>query len=194
MNKLRTRIPSILILSILCFLGFLAGALTVAFWQENWLIGEGILNRDFIFEVERVKIDKRAVFFLCLGRRMRAFFLLFLLAFSSVNLLVTFSFFLLSGFCVGSIMEVLAIRFGMQGIAMYFTMVFPQGLFYALGFLVLGCWCLNQEGREGKQINRKMEKVRIIRNKKVVVVSFIMILLGIIVESYINPKIFFFFI
>ena len=53
--------------------------------------------------------------------------------------------------------------------------------------------CL-QEGREGKLNEQKMKKVREIRNKKVVFAAFLLILVGIIMESYINPKIFFFFI
>lgn len=166
----------------------------MVFWQENWLIGEGVLNQDFIYEIEMLKIDKRAAFFLCLGRRIRAFFLLFLLAFSSVNFIVIISFFLLNGFFVGSVVEMFAIQYGIQGIAMYFTIILPQGIFYWIGFCLLGCWCLSQEGREGSLKNQKIEKLRKIRNKRAVVVSFILILLGIIMESYVNPKIFLFFI
>ena len=194
MNKIKAGIPPVLLISFLCILGFVSGVLTIALWQENWLVSGGVLNQDFIYEFERLKIDKRAVFFLCLGRRVRAFFLLFLLAFSSVNFFVTISFFLLSSFYVGSIMELFAIRYGIQGIAMYFTTIFPQGVFYCFGFFVLGLWCLNQEGRAGNLKKQKMEKVRKIRNKKAVFVSFMLILLGIVMESCINPKIFFFFI
>ena len=194
MNKLKAGISPILLISTLSIFGFIAGVLTIALRQQNWFIKEGVLNQDFIYELKRLMIDERAVFFLCLGRRMRAFFLLFLLSFSSVNFWVTLSFFLLSGFCVGSILEVFAVQYGMQGIAMYFTMIFPQGLFYSLGFFILGCWCLNQEGREGHLKNQKLEKVKKIRNKRAVVISMIVTLLGIIMESYINPKIFFFFI
>lgn len=183
-----------MLIGILCIVGFVAGVLTIAFWTDNCFMKEGVLNQDFIYELEKLKVDKRAVFFLCLGRRIRAFFLLFLLAFSSVNLFITISFFLLNSFYIGSIMEVFAIRYGIQGIAMYFTMVFPQGIFYCAGFLILGCWCLNQEGREGSLKNKKVEKVRKIRYKRAIYISFILILLGIIMESYINPKIFFFFL
>ncbi len=194
MKRITKQIPPIVLIVFLCILGFMLGVLTIAFQQENWLVKEGILNQDFIYEFELLKIDKRAVFFLCLGRRIRAFFLLFLLAFSSVNLFVVFSFFVISSFYVGSIVEMFAIRYGMQGIAMYVTMIFPQGIFYCLGFFSLGCWCLRQEGREGKLNEQKMKKVREIRNKKVVFAAFLLILVGIIMESYINPKIFFFFI
>lgn len=194
MKKIRIEIPPIILIVFVVFVGFVAGVLSIALWKENWLISEGILNREFISDIITLKIDKRALFFLCLGKRMRAFFLLFLLSFSSVNLGVNFAFFLLNAFYAGSVVEILTIRYGMQGIAMYFTMVCPQGLCYILGFLILGCWCLKRERIKRSPRERKIQKIRKIENKKEVVVSWLLILVGIIIESYINPTIFFFFI
>ena len=179
---------------ILSALGFFIASLTITMQQENWLIREGILNQEFICETEMLTIDKRALFFLCFGRRIRAFFLLFLLSFSSVNVFINSLFFLGCGIYAGSIVELLAIRYGMQGIGMYFTMVFPQGIFYVLGFGILGCWCLNQERIQSNTKNRKVEKLRNVRSKKAIVMAFVFVLIGIILESYVNPKIFFFFI
>ena len=175
MKKIRIEIPPIILIAFVVFVGFIAGVLSIALWKENWLISEGILNSEFISDITELKIDKRALFFLCLGRRMRAFFLL-------------------SGFFAGSVVEILTIRYGMQGIAMYFTMIFPQGLCYILGFLILGCWCLKRESIERSLRERKIQKIRKIENKKAIIISCVLILAGIIIESYINPKIFFFFI
>ena len=194
MKKNRIEIPPMILIIFAVFGGFIAGVLYIALWKENGLISEGVLNREFISDITTLKIDKRALFFLCLGKRMRAFFLLFLLSFSSVNFWVNFAFFLLSAFYAGSVVEILTIRYGMQGIAMYFTMIFPQGLCYILGFLILGCWCLKRERIESSLRERKIQKIRKIENKKAVMVSWLLILAGIIIESYINPKIFFFFI
>lgn len=194
MKKLKNKIPAIIWILVLSILGFVIGTLTIAFRQENWLVREGILNQEYIWETEMLNIDKRALFFLCFGRRIRAFFLLLLLSFSSVNVFVNISFFLINGFYAGSIMELLTIRYGMQGIGMYVTAIFPQGIFYVLGFWILGCWCLNQEKIQSNLQNRKVEKLRNIKNRKGLMISFCLILLGIILETYVNPKIFFFFI
>lgn len=194
MNRLRNRISPIMGILFFSMLGFVIGILTIALQPENWLIKEEILNPEFIYDMENINVDKRALFFLCLGRRIRAFFLLLLLSFSSVNIFVNCIFFLISGFYVGSILEVLAIRYGMQGIGMYFTMIFPQGIFYILGFWVLGCWCLNQEKIQSNIQNKKVEKLKNIKNRKALFISFFLIVTGIIIESYVNPKIIFFFI
>ena len=60
-----------------------------------------------------------------------------------------------------------------------------------LGFFLLGCWCLKREDIESSLKNRKIQKIRKIGNKKAVMVSWLLILVGIIMESYINSKIFF---
>ena len=194
MNKLRNSITPIIWILALSSLGFVMGTLTIAVGQENWLIKEGILNQEFISNTELLIIDKRALFFLCLGRRIRAFFLLLLLSFSSVNIFFNSFFFLISGIYTGSIMELFSIRYGMQGIGMYFTMIFPQGIFYVLGFWILGCWCLNQEKLQSNTKNKKLKKLRNIKNKRSVFIAFLLVLIGIILESYVNPKIFLFFI
>jgi len=116
LNKFRGRISPILLIFIISILGFISGILTIALWQENWLITDGILNQDYIYKIEELTIDKRALFFLCMEKRLRAFFLLSLLAFSTVNIFANVLFFFLSGLYVGSVIELLTIRYGMQGI------------------------------------------------------------------------------
>ena len=190
MNRIKNRIPPILLILFMSVLGFITGVLTIALWQENWLVNEGILNQDFIYKIEDLNIDKRALFFLCFGKRLRAFFLLFLLAFSSVNVFTNVIFFFLNGLYIGSIMELFIIRYGMQGLLMYLFFVLPQGIFYMIGFLVLGCWCLGQE-RVGNERRKKKEKIQTVKDQGRLGVSFMFVFVGIILESYVNSKIFF---
>ena len=195
MNRIKNRIPPILLILFMSILGFITGVLTIALWQENWLVNEGILNQDFIYKIEDINIDKRALFFLCFGKRLRAFFLLFLLAFSSVNVFTNVIFFFLNGLYIGSIMELFIIRYGMQGLLMYLSFVLPQGIFYMIGFLVLGCWCLGQERvgneRVGNERRKKKEKIQTVKDQGRLGVSFMFVFVGIILESYVNSKIFF---
>jgi len=167
-------------------IGFVSGAFTIALKQENRLITEGILNRDFIYKIEELTIDKRALFFLCLEKRLRAFLLLFLLAFSSVNIFTNVLFFFLHGLYIGSVMELLAIQYGIDGLFMYIKMVFPQGLFYSFGFVCLGCWCLGMEKLQTEGIKRKVEKMKNIGGLRRVLVAFLAVLIGIIMESYVG--------
>lgn len=188
MKKIRDKISPLVLLGIICVVGMIAGIITIAFWQENWLITEGVLNRDFISKIEGMMIDKRALFFLCLEKRLCAFFLLFLLAFSSVNILTNVCFFFLNGLYIGSILEVLTIRYGMQGTFMYLLFVFPQGIFYTMGYLILGCWCLRLEGNTKGWKNKKSDKVCQFTDKGRLVTALFFVFIGIILESFVNLK------
>ncbi len=190
MKKVINKIPAVLLIFIISTLGFIIGVLTIALWQENWLVNEEILNREFIYRIKDLNIDKRALFFLCLGKRLRAFFILFLLAFSTVNIFVNIIFFSLSGLYIGGIMELFAIRYGMQGIVMYLSLVLPHGIFYVTGFIILGCWCFNLQRNTISALNKKKEKLKRIRDVGRLGIAFIFILIGIILECFVNLEIF----
>ena len=187
-KKIRDKISPLVLLCMICVAGIITGIVTMAFWQKNWLITEGILNRDFISKIEELMIDKRALFFLCLEKRLCAFFLLFLLAFSSVNILTNVCFFFLNGLYIGSILEVLTIRYGMQGTFMYLLFVFPQGIFYTMGYLILGCWCLSLVGNAKGQKNKKRDKVCQFAVKGRLLIALFFVFIGIVLESFVNLK------
>ena len=191
MKRIINRIPPIVFIMILSVLGFVTGILTIVLWQENWLISGEILEQEFIYKIRNMNIDKRALFFLCLGKRLRAFFILFLLAFSSVNIFSNVLFFLLSGLYVGSVMELFAVRYGMQGILIYLSLVLPQGIFYVIGFMTLGCYCLKLEKIPVLSSNIKVEKLKRTGDRGKIVAAFIFIFGGILLESYVNLEIFF---
>ena len=189
MQRIRDRISPLFIISMISVCGFFTGVFTIALWQENWIITEGILNQDFIAKMEELIIDKRALFFLCLEKRLCAFFLLFLLAFSTVNVLTNVWFFFLHGLYVGSILELLTIRYGMQGTLMYLAFVFPQGIFYVIGYLMLGCWCLSVgKNRNGAQ-KKKIDTVYQFTYKGRLLIALIFVFIGIVSESYVNLEI-----
>ena len=189
----KLKIPSIVVLLTIGCIGFLAGVLTISLWQENWLLRNNIMEKDFVETIQSLSVDKRALFFLCLGKRLRAFFLLFLLSFSSVNVFCVLSYFWFCGFSIGSILELLIIRYGIQGVFLYLSFIVPQGVFYVLSTLVLGCWCLNGENGIKGQRNRKIQKICHGKKKKLLLLSLLMIFLGAYLESNINKKFFLMF-
>ena len=192
-KRFKYKIQPTVIVLFFCILGFLTGVFTLALWHENFLVAENVLGQDFLYSISDVEIDKRALFFLSLERRLRAFFLLFLLTFSSVNFFCNIVFFFLNGLYVGSIIELFTIRYGLQGILIYLSFVLPQGVFYVMGFLTLGCWCLRLEMKQGKNMNKKVGKIKTEFNKKELVIAFLLVFIGILMESFVNPKIFFVF-
>ena len=173
-------IPFIVFVSMI---GFMLGIMMISLWQDNLFFQEQILNADFIGEINNIYVDKRALFFLCLKKRLCAFFIMLLLSTSVWNITFVLSFFVFQGFAVGSIVEILIIRYGWQGLVLYFSMVFPQCICYLLGYFILGYWCLYRE-KERKQSD--LDKVSMGK----VLVAFSLNLLGIYIESVFSLKIF----
>ena len=66
-------------------------------------------------------------------------------------------------------------------------MILPQALLYAPSFVYLGCWCFQLElGRE-KGIQRKVGKIRNTEEINRVGIALAGVLIGILLESYVNP-------
>ena len=170
-------------ISFISILGFLLGSAMVSLWQDNLLFQKNVLTPDFIYEISNLYVDKRALFFLCLKKRLRAFFVLILVSSSMWKWGIVLCFFGFHGFAVGSMVELLIIRYGWQGIILYFSATFPQNVFYVLGYSILGCWCLGGGKRSTKRIfaDRKLG---------IVFCALVINLIGIYVESEFSVKIF----
>ena len=55
MNQSRDRISPLLLIIIISILGFVIGIFTIAIWQDNWLITNGILNQDFMYKIDELQ-------------------------------------------------------------------------------------------------------------------------------------------
>ena len=77
------------------------------------------------------------------------------------------------------ILELWIIRYSWKGLVVYLATIVPQGILYIGGYFLLGCWCLNRKEQENK-----------VKSRSVVVAAFIIVLLGISLESTISLKIF----
>lgn len=166
-------------ISFISIFGFMLGTVMVSLWQDNLFFQNCILDSDFIHEIGNLYVDKRALFFLCLEKRLRAFFVMILMSSSVWNWGTVLFFFFFHGFAVGSMVELMIIRYGWQGIMLYFSAIFPQSIFYILGYLILGCWCL----RRGKRTFADM-------NWGLVLCALFINLIGIYMESEFSVKIF----
>ena len=179
----KQKIPSLPCIIFVCMFSFILGTTMVSIWQENIFFQKNIFNVEFLREISNVYIDKRALFFLCLKERLGAFFIMFLVSSTIWNIVFVFSYFMLHGFAIGCVVEVLIIRYGWSGVTIYLSAVLPYYILYAIGYLILGCWCLNREKTETKD-NLSERKLGMI------FIAFFINLLGIYIESAFSLKIF----
>ena len=179
----KRKIQALPCIVFVCIISFLFGTGLISLWQENLFFQKNILNVDFFREISNVYIDKRALFFLCLKERLGAFFIMLLMSSTIWNIAFVFSYFMLHGFAIGCVVEILIIRYGWKGVTIYLSAVLPQCILYAIGYLILGCWCMNREKTETKEklVERKLVSIFI---------AFVINLLGIYIESVFSLKIF----
>ncbi|MDD7025844.1 MAG: stage II sporulation protein M [Lachnospiraceae bacterium] len=171
-----------LLLPLLFLLGFLSGVACICVFRDYWLTVITSLEPDFLWKIEQIDVDKSALFFLTLGKRLRAFFLLWILSYSLLKNPAATVFFFYSGACVGTVMELLAIKYGIRGLLFYLGMILPQALFYTPGYLLLGLFCLNRIRRneEGKREKRRKDYR--------IWMALGSVIIGILLESYVNPE------
>lgn len=168
--------------------GFLLGLVIISLTRESWLPVIPWLEPDFLWKIEEMSVDKRALFFFVSGKRLRAFFLLWLLARSFFPRAISSLFFLYQGFTAGMVMELLIIKYGLKGVGFYLGMVFPQALCYLPGYFLLGVFCLKKRNRvenvgfEGEERGKRRKSVRELMT------GLGIIMIGIIMESFVNPE------
>lgn len=154
-----------LVIVVLFIAGYLAGIACVCFLQEIWLQQWNFLGLELLQRAEHFQIERTALFFLCVRRRLGAFFLLWLMSFSSVRWLFSGGFFLSCGLAAGTVMEVLAIRYGIRGLTLSFVLILPQALCYIPAFFIIG------------------------KGRRKIFLPTLVVIIGILLESYVNPSI-----
>ena len=179
----KQKIPALPCIIFVFIISFLFGIGMISLCQENIFFQNNVLNVDFLREINNVYIDKRALFFLCLKERLGAFFIMMLMSSTIWNTIFVFSYLMLHGLATGCVVEVLIIRYGWSGVTIYLSAVLPYYILYAIGYLILGCWCLNREKIETKENIGE-------RKLTTVFIAFFIILLGIYIESVFSLKIF----
>lgn len=167
---------------VLFISGFLPGLFWVSLQRDSWIAAVPQLEPDFLWKIEQMSVDKRALFFLTGWKRLRAFFLLWLLSWSLLNKPFALLFFCYQGMSAGMVIELLWIKYGIKGFFFYFGMVFPQLLFYVPGFFLLGVFCLKKQGRQVEGV------VRMKRSIREPLIGLGIVMIGIVLESYLNPE------
>lgn len=173
----------------LCLGGFLFGSILTSLTRDHWLAIIPWLDPDTFWKIEELDVNKRALFFLVIEKRLGAFFLFWLLSKSIFGRLVNVVFFFLQGFFVGLVMELMIIKYGIRGMFFYFGMIFPQGLCYLLGYFILGLLFWKR--------SKKVEVIRLHsgsvvlgkeRSRGKLAFGLTMIIMGILLEVTVHPE------
>lgn len=153
--------------------GFLIGILYVNFIAKKYIAEPSVFSDYFLQQYANLKIVTRD-YMLYLGRvRILPFLLMSGLAFTKLRKISAFSFLVWTGFSSGMLLSMAVLSMGIKGSLLCIVGIFPHFLFYIPAYVVVLWYCYSYPVN---QWNRQ----------KTVFVIFMM-LVGLIVEGYVNP-------
>lgn len=175
------------------FLGsFLAGVFIMNVGNDVLLSKDGIFSLSTINRLKYIEIDGGNFFPFVFKNRIKEFFLLVLLSTTGIGLIAVYVNIVWRGVLTGMFITAAAIRFGMKGLLLLMAGVLPhQLLLVPAGVMLLG-WC-NETccqiyfPAKTKGVLPKNKKRLYIRQSLILLWIFAALLIGCILESYVNP-------
>ncbi len=163
--------------------GFMIGILYGGLFAKNYIEQVGFMSDYFLLHYLKDEVDGNQLFpYLLKGRSISLFFL-WTLGSSFLGGALIYLALLWSGFSVGIYLMAGILKNGVWGLGFCIAAFFPQGIFYILAF---GLVLIQAYVLAGK---RDIGRERIVRYLGVLFVSFLLLFLGVLTESYVNPSI-----
>lgn len=177
-------------LTYLFLAGIFLGMILVNFGKKVLLADTGMLNEEALYHMKYMTVDGNALFWYVMGIRLKTLVGLVVLATTYLGLVAVGCAAVNYGVLAGMFLVSALMRYGVKGILLVITAIFPQYLIYGPAFFFLLIWC--------EQICRLIyfEKGARLGSRQFVLVKLLQ-LLGIIaviitgcaLESYVNPMI-----
>lgn len=177
---------------VLVFLtGFCAGMVFLYLTGGKNAGERSLLDGEHLALLQDFEVNRLGLFEYVAGVRLRQFLFCVICALSSVGGLMAYSIMGLCGFEVGLLIFTLVYQYSMKGILLTFSMILPQGIFYAILFLIIfrKYWtsdkksCHNEVTVKSERHRQRLDRI------KTVVLGTLMFCIGILSEVYINPEI-----
>ena len=184
--KIGERLP----LPYLFMAGMAVGLILMTLGRTTLFEETGLLNEESLYQMKYMTVDRNALFWYILGIRFKNVAILAVLATTYLGLAAVCTMTISYGAAAGMFLAAAMMRYGVKGILLAVTAIFPRYLLYVPAFFFLLVWC--------EQICRGIyfEKGARLGSKQMLLVKLLQ-LLGIIavviigcgLESYVNPTV-----
>lgn len=171
---------------IIFMVSFLVGILFTNLFGKAYILGVGVVGEYFLLHFRYTQINYNSLFAFVFQRRIKLFLLVVILGITNLRNLVVFCLFIWLGFSSGVLLSVAIIKFGIKGILICLGATLPQFLIY-IPLIIIGA---------DKMLDNKMSKMsnRLTWKKQkwpqyclFILIGILIMTLGILAESYINP-------
>lgn len=171
--------------------GFMAGIMLTNF-KSNIFVGEsGIYNASSINRLKYLEIDNGVFFRYVTGERIRDYLVLGLLSITYFGIIASYGATLWQGMMLGMVMTAAVIRFGISGLLLIMTSFFPHQLILLPAGVMMVMWCYRNcsvlcFGGRNTWI-KETKKRFLIRQMMMLLWILVVVIIGCILESYVNP-------
>lgn len=183
----------------LFFLGIILGIVFVILNRSKLQTNIYLLNEEWILYMQTNQINEKSMFAYVLLKRLKELGMMVLLSTTIAGVVCLYGLVSIYGAGLGVLLAVSSFRYGVKGLMLVLTASFPQILVYLPVFLYIFHLCyllcikLYFPHKDYWKTGSSM-KVFWVKNIIYVSVSLAVVIIGILLESYVNPKIFFSFL
>lgn len=121
--------------------GLFAGMLLMNFGKSILLENTGLLDEYTLYHMKYMTVDSSALFYYVLRNRLGRVLALAILSTTYLGMLVCIGTVAWYGMCAGAFLAAAVIRYGLKGILLVLTGIFPQYLIYVPAMVILLLWC-----------------------------------------------------
>lgn len=162
-------------------------------FRQPLLVETGLLDEYTLYHLKYITIDSNVFFVYVLRERLGTLFVLFVLSTTYLGIVTVWLYTVWLGAAAGMLLSACAIRYGLKGLLLVITGIFPQQLFLVPACIFLLYWChdlcanIYFPGMVTESYNiRSRQKIL----KKILKLFLIIgvVIIGCFLESYVNPQ------
>lgn len=168
--------------------GVLLGTILMNAGKSMLLEDTGLLDEYALYHMKYMTVDSNALFWYVMGKRLKTVVFMAVLATTYLGLAAVCAMAACCGATLGMFLSAVVIRYGLKGVLLALTGVFPQYLLYVPAIILLMIWCERvcrgiyfRGAADTDSGQRPMGRLLQL------LVIFLVVITGCMLESYVNP-------
>lgn len=181
------------------FMGIILGYIYVLINRHKLQTDIYLLNEEWVLYLQTTRISEKSIFIYVLMKRLKEVGVAVLISTTVAGLICLYGFTIMYGAGLGVLLAVSGFRYGLKGLMMILAASFPQVLVYVPVYLYIFHLCYLLCVRlyfPHKDYWKTSGSPKFFLFKNIISIGIALgvVIIGVLLESYVNPKIFFSFI
>lgn len=164
-------------------ISFIGGIIFTNIFGKSYVLGVGLLGEYFLLNFKYTQLNYNALFTYVLKERIKLILLIGILGITNIGIPVICSLFIWIGFSSGVLLSVAIMKFGLKGIAICIGGIFPQFLIYIPLILIYSDKIIDKKFTQ----RTTFKKQNLIQYSIFIAIGIVIMSIGVLLESYINP-------